>query len=149
MMNMLPQNESPTTVVETIKSIISLIATCIGLAIIIIGLKYATDIFRLIFIILESPTYLTGPIQQMAESIGGSAFDLNFGDRAVPLANIMALTVYCGGALLSAWLTLALMHTGAKIVSLTAGDRGAVKKILQSAFGKNQQPKTTTESNSK
>jgi len=141
MMNMLPEREGTVPVVETIKKIISLIATCIGLAIIIIGLKYAMDIFELIFTILKSPTYLTGPIQQMAESIGGSAFDLRLKDRSIPLANIMALTVYCCGALVGAWLTLALMHTGAKIVSLTAGDRSAVKQLLHSAFGNSLQPK--------
>ena len=42
---------------------------------------------------------------------------------------------------LIAWLTLALMHTGAKIVSLTAGDRSAVKHLLQGAFGKSFQRK--------
>ena len=129
--------------VETIKKIISLIATFIGLAVIIVGLKYAIDIFQLIFTILKSPASLTGPIQQMASSIGGSAFDLKLPDRTVPLANIMALIVYCGGALLSAFLTLALMHTGAKIVSLTAGDRSAVKQLLQNAFGSSLQPKET------
>ena len=129
--------------VETIKKIVSLLATFIGLAVIIVGLKYAIDIFQLIFAILKSPASLTGPIQQMAASIGGSAFDLKLTDRTVPLANIMALIVYCGGALLSAFLTLALMHTGAKIVSLTAGDRSAVKQLLQSAFGNSMQPKET------
>jgi hypothetical protein len=81
----------------------------------------------------------------MAQSIGGSAFDLKLEGRAVPLANIMALTVYCCGALLSAWLTLALMHTGAKIVSLTAGDKSAVKQLLQSAFGNRLKPKIAAE----
>jgi hypothetical protein len=133
--------------VEIIKKIISLLATCIGLAIIIIGLKYATDIFQLIFTIVKSPEHLTDPIQQMAKSIGGSAFDLKLEGRAVPLANIMALMVYCGGALLSAWLTLALMHTGAKIVSLTAGDRSAVKQLLRSAFGSSLPSKTAAEEN--
>ena len=142
---MLPQREAPVPAVEIIKKIISLIATCLGLAIILIGLKYAMDMFELIFTILKSPNHLTGPIQQMAESIGGRAFDLKLENRSVPLANIMALMVYCGGALLSAWLTLALMHTGAKIVSLTAGDRSAVKQLLQSAFGNSMQPKTTPE----
>lgn len=145
-MTMLPNNESPVApTVEIIKSIISLVATCIGLAVIIIGLKYAMDIFQLIFNILQSPSILNDPIQQMADSIGGSAFDLRLEGRVVPLANIMALTVYCCGALLSAWLTLALMHTGAKIVSLTAGDRTAVKKLLQSAFGNSLQPKAKSE----
>jgi len=133
--------------VETTKKIISLIATCIGLAVIIIGLKYAIDIFQLIFTILKSPASLTGPIQQLASSIGGSAFDLKLPDRTVPLANIMALMVYCGGALLSAFLTLALMHTGAKIVSLTAGDRTAVKQLLQNAFGNNLPPKAAAKDN--
>ena len=132
-------------VVETIKKIISLIATCIGLAVIIIGLKYAMDIFELIFNILQSPGSLTVPIQQMASSFGGSAFDLKLSDRTVPLANIMALMLYCCGALLSAFLTLALMHTGAKIVSLTAGDRSAVKQLLQSAFGSSLQPKAAAD----
>lgn len=141
-MSMLEKNGPPVSTVETAKNIISLAATCIGLIVIIIGLKYAMDIFQLIFTVLKSPSYLTGPIQQMAESFGGSAFDLRMEGRTVPLANIMALTVYCCGALLSAWLTLALMHTGAKIVSLTSSDRNAVKKLLQSAFGSRLQPKT-------
>ena len=149
MMTMLPRNKEIFPVVETIKNIISLVATCIGLAVIIIGLRYAMDIFQLVFTILKSPAYLTGAIQQMAESIGGSAFDLRLDGRAVPLANIMALTVYCCGAFLIAWLTLALMHTGAKIVSLTAGDRSAVKQILKSAFGSSLQPRETADDDAK
>lgn len=142
------QNENDAaSVVETAKNIISLVATCIGLIVILIGLKYAVDIFQLIFAILESPSQLTSAIQQTAGSIGGSAFDLRLEGRSVPLANLMALTVYCCGALLIAWLTLALMHTGAKIVSLTAGDRRAVKQLLQSAFGGSLQPKSPPEDN--
>ena len=144
-MTMLPQRKDPASVVETIKTIISLLATILGLVVIIIGLKYAMDIFQLVFTILKSPAYLAGVIHQMAESIGGSAFDLRLEGRAVPLANIMALMVYCCGALLVAWLTLVMMHTGAKIVSLTAGDRRAVTQLLQSAFGRRLQPKETEE----
>ena len=84
MITMLPKREDPVPAVEIIKKIISLIATCLGLAIILIGLKYAMDMFELIFTILKSPTYLTGPIQQMAESIGGRAFDLKLESRSVP-----------------------------------------------------------------
>jgi len=133
--------------VETAKNIVSLVATCIGLIVILIGLKYAVDIFQLIFAILESPSQLTSAIQQTAGSIGGSAFDLRLEGRSVPLANLLALAVYCCGALLIAWLTLALMHTGAKIVSLTAGDRRAVKQLLQNAFGGSLQPKSPPEDN--
>lgn len=149
-MTMLQQKKDPASVVETIKTIISLLATILGLVVIIIGLKYAMDMFQLVFTILKSPAYLAGVIHQMAESIGGSAFDLKLeGRAAVPLANIMALMVYCCGALLLAWLTLVMMHTGAKIISLTAGDRRVVKELLQSAFGRRLKPKETEEDESK
>jgi hypothetical protein len=133
--------EDSTPIVEIIKSVISLIATCVGLAIIIIGLKYTMEIFQLIFSILQSPSNLTEPIRQLAESIGGNVFDITLEDRAIPMANLIALTVYCGGGLVSGWLTLAIMQTGAKIVSLTAGDRSAVTRILKTAFGKRMEPK--------
>ena len=147
MMTMLPKKKSPVPDAETIKNIISFLATCIGLVVIVIGLKYAMDIFQLVFTILKSPSYMTEPIRQMADLIGGSAFDHRWEGRSVFMANMLALTVYCCGILLCAWLTLAMMHTGAKIVSLTAGDRSAVKKLLQSAFGNSLQPKVTAGKN--
>ncbi len=140
MMNTSPRRDTPTPVVENLKNFISLIATCIGLAIIVIGLKYTMDIFLLIFTILKTPTLLQEPIRQIAEIIGGVAFDRKLEGGTMFLANIVALTVYCCGALVCAWLTLALMQTGAKIVSLNLGDQHAVKRILQSAFGKKSQP---------
>jgi hypothetical protein len=142
MMTKLPNREGPMSAVETMKKIICLITTCIGLVVIIIGLNYAMDIFQLIFTTLKNPASLTDPILQLASSFGGSAFDLRLENRTVPLANIMALMVYCGGALLIAWLTLALMHTGAKIVSLSAGDRSAVKQLLRNAFGSSPQSRS-------
>ncbi len=145
MHSMTTKNETTAPVVEIIKSIISLVSTCIGLVVIIIGLKYAVDIVQLIFSILQSPSHLKEPTQQIAEIIGGNAFDGKLEGGTVFLANIVGLVVYCCGALVCAWITLALMQTGAKIVSLNAGDRSAVKKLLQSAFGKSLQPKETIE----
>jgi hypothetical protein len=134
-------DEGVTPVVEVVRAIVSLIATCLGLVVIIIGLFYAMEVFHLIFSTLQTPVVLTEPIRQLAESFGGDAFNIALKDRSIPLAKLLALTVYCGGGLLVAWLTLAIMHTGANIVSLTAGDRSAVKKLLQSAFGSRMQPK--------
>lgn len=147
-MNMMLDNGADTVpLVETIKKIIGCIATCIGLAVLLIGLKYAIDIFQLIFTMLKSPLALTDPVQQLAASFGGNAFDLKLSDRTVPVAKMIALIIYCCGVLLSAFLTMALMQTGAKIVSLTAGDRNAVKQLLQSAFGSRAKPKASSESN--
>jgi hypothetical protein len=142
---MLRKIETATPAVETIKTIISLIATCIGLAIIVIGLIYAMDIFQQIFSILKSPTYMKEPVQQIADVIGENAFGGRVEGGTIFLTNIIAMIVYCCGILVGAWLTLTMMHTGAKIVSLNLGDHSAVKKLLQSAFGKKMQPKATAE----
>ena len=145
-MNMMTENATKSTpLVETVKQVIGCIATCIGLAVLLIGLNYAIDIFQLIIAMLRSPSTLTEPVQQLAMTFGGSAYDLKLPDRTVPMAKIIALIIYCCGVLLSAFLTMALMQTGAKIVSLTAGDRNAVKQLLQSAFGSRAKPKASSE----
>lgn len=145
-MNMMAENEAKSTpLVETVKQGIGCIATCIGLAVLLIGLNYAIDVFQLIIAMLKTPSTLAEPVQQLAMTFGGNAFDLKLSDRTVPLAKIIALIIYCSGVLLSAFLTMALMQTGAKIVSLTAGDRNAVKQLLQSAFGSRARPKKSTE----
>ncbi|WP_245590257.1 hypothetical protein [Desulfobulbus elongatus] len=132
---------------DTLKRVVHLMATCLGLAVIVIGLVYAIDVFRLILTMLNSPSALADPVRELAASFGGSAFDVKLPDRTVPLANLIALVVYCCGVLAGAFLTMALMQTGAKIVSLTAGDRTAIKQMLQSAFGSRMQPKGTPEDN--
>ena len=138
---MLIAEDEDMPILEICKRIVQIAATCVGLAIIIIGLYYAVDVFRLILSMLQSPTILAGPIQELADSFGGRAFEIKLSDRTIPLANLIALTVYCCGVLAAAFLTMALMQTGAKIVSLTTGDRTAVKQLLHSAFGSRMRPR--------
>jgi len=129
---------------ETIKSIAAVIATVIGLIVMVIGLKYTVDIFYFIYDALRTPELLNGMIQDMANSIGGDAFTLNVGKKVFPMANIMALMVYCGGSVALAWVAMGLIRTGARIVSWTSGDREAVKQILHYAFGNAMRPKMQT-----
>jgi hypothetical protein len=128
------EDEETMPILEICKRIVQIAATCLGIAVIIIGLCYAVDVFRLIMATLKSPTILAGPIQELADSFGGRAFEIKLSDRTIPLANLIALTVYCCGALAAAFLTMAFMQTGAKIVSLTIGDRLAVKQLLREVF---------------
>ncbi|MDY0391483.1 MAG: hypothetical protein RBQ88_11310 [Desulfobulbus oligotrophicus] len=141
-------NTHPTFSAETIKTVIGCITTCIGLVVILIGLKYAIDIFGFIFVILKSPLTLTEPVQQLAESFGGTAFDIQLSDRVVPVARMIALIIYCCGVLVCALLTMALMQTGAKIVSLSTTDRHAIKQALQSVFGSRSKLIKTDRNNS-
>lgn len=145
-MNM--SEEKNTSTMGTLRAGASLIATCAGLFIILVGLKYAVELVGLIFDILKNPLELQEVLKQLAVSIGGHAFDLPIGERNIPLANIMALMVYCCGALILTWLTIALIRTGARIVSWTSGDQEAVRQILQYAFGDTLRPKEKPKSSS-
>ena len=136
------EDEDAISIMEILKRIVQIAATCLGLAVIVIGLYYAMDVFHLILNMLKSPSTLSEPVRELADSFGGRAFDIRLPDRTIPLASLIALVVYCLGVLICAFLTMALMQTGAKIVSLTAGDRTAVKQILQNAFGSRMQPKS-------
>ncbi|MGE4559417.1 MAG: hypothetical protein AB7E77_04420 [Desulfobulbus sp.] len=129
-----------TSTVENLKGIISVVATCIGLVVIIIGITYAMDVFQLMLAMLHSPSTLAGPIQELATTFGGNAYDLALSDRTVPVAKIVALVIYCFGVFTCAFLTMALMQTGAKIVSFTIGESNAVKQLLKKAFGRRMQP---------
>jgi len=133
--------DDPMPIMEICKRIVQIAATCLGLAIIVIGLYYAIDVFHLILSMLKSPSTLASPVRELADSFGGRAYDIKLSDRTIPVANLIALAVYCCGVLASAFLTMALMQTGAKIVSLTAGDRAAVKQLLHSAFGGRMRPR--------
>ena len=133
--------EKHTSTMGTFRAGASLVATFAGLFIILVGLKYAVELVGLIFDILKNPSELQAVLEQLAVSIGGNAFDLAIGQRNIPLANIIALMVYCCGALILTWLTIALIRTGARIVSWTSGDQEAVRQILQYAFGDTLRPK--------
>ncbi|MDD2465842.1 MAG: hypothetical protein PHI97_17730 [Desulfobulbus sp.] len=136
----MPENEEKTvTLIESLKSLISLLATGVGIFVIAIGLKYASDIFQLMFSMLHQPDLLADPIQRLAGVIGGSAYDVQLSDRTIPFAKMIALVIYCFGMLTCAFLTMTLMQAGAKIISITVGDGKAARQLLQSVFGKRLQ----------
>ncbi len=129
------------TKIELVKIIAGLVAMIVGLIVIICGLKYSIDIFTYLFEAIKDPQKLEGTLELWAVTLGGEAFSLSFGKKVIPLSMIMSTMVLGGGVLILAWLALAMMQTGAKIVSLTMGDRSAVKSILQYAYGSSMKPR--------
>ncbi|MEZ4528804.1 MAG: hypothetical protein R2941_23075 [Desulfobacterales bacterium] len=133
--------DPPSSGMETLKSAAAFAATCIGLIIMLFGLKYSIDIFNLIYDALRDPEKIHEILIRLGENIGGDALDVTIGKKIIPISMIISLMVFCGGSVILAWLAMALMQTGGKIVSWTSGDREAVKKILQYAFGEAMKPK--------
>ncbi len=130
------------TKIEMIKIVTGIVAMLVGLIVIICGLKYSIDIFSYLFGAIKDPQKLEETLELWSVTLGGEAFSLSFGKKVIPLSMIMSTMVLGGGVLILAWLALAMMQTGAKIVSLTmGGDRSAVKNILQHAYGNSPRSK--------
>jgi len=127
--------------IEKFKGIASIIVTCLGIVIIIIGLKYCIDIFGILFDILKDPARLNNILTTMIQALDWETFNLTSGTKVYPISSLFALIVYAGVIIILAVLSMGMMRTGSKIVSWTIGDREAVKEILQYAFGETLRPK--------
>ena len=115
-------------------------ATLLGIVAIVVGLVYAVKIFDLVYTNLRTPGDFRGVIEQWASAVGGEELDVAFEGGRVPLASIVAVLIVGGGVVVLAWVAMGIMLTGAKIVSWTASERDAVKKILTHAFGPTRKP---------
>lgn len=110
-------------------------ASAVGITTIVVGLWLAVKLFGAIAAGLQSPDNYRETIQQWTAVVGGDALKLKTGEQEIALAPAIALGAIGLGLALLTWLSLGVMLTGAKIVSLSSGDREAVKRILQHALG--------------
>ena len=115
--------------------LVRLIASVIGMILIIAGLIYALKLFNLVFDNLSSPQNFIEIFKPWIEVVGGDAFNFRVAGKPYPVANVITLGVLGAGGFLLAWIAMGLMLTGAKIVSWTTSDREAILKILNHVFG--------------
>jgi hypothetical protein len=118
-----------------------LIATGLGIITIVVGLYCSTRIFFGILGVLNSPEGFQAVYQQWVNAVGGKELDIRIDEDPFPVANLVAILVLGVGSLVLAWIALAIMLTGAKIVTWTSSDRQAIKKILKEAFGSGGPPR--------
>ncbi len=143
-----PQNHnaSPSTL-QSLKASSSLIASIVGIVIILYGFKFCIDIFTLIYGAFTEPKQIAAILDQWAQTPALKSLTFTLGKQTFALAHLFAIIIGGGCALLLAWLAIAMMQTGAKIVSWTTGEREAIKKILQNAFGPSMKPVILRQSN--
>ena len=132
-------NNAPSTL-QSFKSVISLIASIIGIVILLYGFKLCVDIFMLIYSALTEPEQIASIFNQWAQTPALKSLTFTLGERTFSLAHIFAIIIGGGCALLLGWLSIAMMQTGARIISWTSNEEEAIKKILKSAFGPGMKP---------
>lgn len=112
-----------------------LVATVLGLVVIVVGLWCAVKVFGALFQGLTRPQAFSQIFEAWVALLGGDKLTIKIEVTEVPLAPLLASLILVAGAFLLTWLALGIMLTGAKIVSWTSGDREAVKRVLQYALG--------------
>ncbi len=125
---------------QSVKSFISVIASVAGIVIMLYGFKLCIDIFMLIYGALTEPAQIASVINQWAQTPALKSLTFTLGERIFSMAHISAIIIGGGCALLLGWLSIAIMQTGARIISWTSNEEEAIKKILKSAFGPSMKP---------
>jgi hypothetical protein len=110
-------------------------ASAVGIVTMLVGLWLAVKLFGAIAEGLQSPEAYRNSIEQWTALVGGDELKVKLGEQPVALAPIIALAAIGLGLVLLTWLSLGIMLAGAKIVSWSSGEREAVKRVLQHAFG--------------
>jgi hypothetical protein len=111
------------------------VATMLGFVVILVGLWMVLKIFGAVFEGVTAPQGMAPTFAGWVETVGGDKLKLTINGSEIHLAPVLATVMIGGGALVLAWLSMGVMLTGAKIISWTSGDREAIKRILQHAFG--------------
>jgi hypothetical protein len=111
------------------------VATMLGFVVILVGLWMVLKIFGAVYDGVTAPQGLAPTFAAWTETVGGDKLKLTVNGSEIHLAPVLAAAMLGGGSLVLAWLSMGVMLTGGKIISWTSGDREAVKRILQHAFG--------------
>lgn len=138
-------NDSPSTP-QSLKTYISLAASLVGILIILYGFKLCIDVFTLIYSAFTEPKHIADMLNQWAQTDALRSLKFTLGKQTFSLAHFSAIAIGGGCAILLAWLAIAIMQTGAKIIYWTSDEQDAIKTILRNAFGPSMKPAESDQS---
>ena len=126
--------------VKSFLQVLRAVAVVLGVAAILVGVVFAVRVFAVAFNALRDPAGFQPLLAQWAETVGGEKLDVVIEGNKYPCAGVLATIVLGGGGMMLVWIAMGLVMAGAKVVSWTLGDRTAVKKMLEQAFGPSRKP---------
>lgn len=130
-----PPGDAPNvTIAQVMEAFPRLCANVVGVIAVVAGLWLAVDLFGAIYRNLGAPQNAGPLLKQWAETLGGDKLTVRVADQSYPLATAAATVILGAGCFLLTWLALGIMLAGAKVISITSGDREAIRRILQHAL---------------
>jgi hypothetical protein len=113
-----------------------LTATALGLCLMLIGFYFAMRLFGEIYSGLKQPERFAPMIVSWERVVGGKDLDVTVAGQKYPVARLSAIVILGGGCWALVHVAIGLVWAGARIVSWTATDRLAIKRIILQALGK-------------
>jgi len=134
------QEGGPRPMTEQVGQAVRIIATILGLVIIVIGLIYALRVFDLVYGSLKSPEGFGEVFARWVAAIGGEELNIEVEGEVIPLGPAFAIAIMGGGALILCWVAMGFITTGAKVIAWTVDERKAIQRLLKYAFGAHAAP---------
>ncbi|MCP4638788.1 MAG: hypothetical protein GY851_00070 [bacterium] len=113
-----------------------MIATVIGLGLIVMGALSVIRITGAAFNVLSDPQGIEQLVAQWYDIIGGDELVVEYPDGGFSPGRFLAVAVLGGGTFLLAILCMTLMTTGARIISITTGEKEAMKRLAVELLAK-------------
>ncbi|MEK7482938.1 MAG: hypothetical protein AABZ60_01260 [Planctomycetota bacterium] len=125
-------------ILENISILLRIVATLMGLILLIWGIVYSVrifnDVYSAIQTVTQNPTKAETMISNVSSLIGGKDLHIRVEGEDYPVDKILALLFIALGVSILTQLALGIANCGAKIIMYTSSDKEAIKKILKYTF---------------
>lgn len=116
---------------EKVQQIIRLCGTIFGFVLLIIGLTFVLKLFGVIVTTLQTPGNLGPLVDQWSRLVGNDSLKAVYEGQTMEFGPLVAVGILGVGGLVLVSIAFRLITVGANVISVTVGDREAIKKLLR------------------
>jgi hypothetical protein len=110
-------NERSTSPMDLLLGGARILTLMAGVVLILVGVVYAVQVFLTVGSLLKNPTGLEGPVKAMEKVISAEQMALNINGQAIPFGGAVALLLMFLWYVFWAWIPLAIIAAGGRLVS--------------------------------
>ncbi|MCL4693463.1 MAG: hypothetical protein KJ060_13260 [Candidatus Hydrogenedentes bacterium] len=116
---------------DLLQNVVRFGGAIIGIVLIVTGVTFVLKIFGVIVTTLNNPGNIRTLVADWAQLIGNENLTIVFEGDEVALAPVIAIGILACGGLVLASISIQLITNGAKVISITLGEREAIKQLFR------------------
>ncbi len=105
----------------------------VGIVLIVIGLAFAMKIFGVIVATLNAPGNIRTLVEDWTRIVGNEQLTVLYEGKEIAVGPVIAVGILGVGALVLVSISMQLITNGAKVISITLGEREALKQLFKQA----------------